>query len=74
MPDIKRDVVLETDASTVALGVFLKKKFNDTKLEHSVAFFSRAFTKTELNYCAYKLEMYSVVRTVKNLRVFLLGR
>lgn len=73
LPDIHRDFILETDASTIAVGAVLKQMFNDTKLEHPVAFFSRSLTKTERNYCAYELEMFAVVRAVENFRVFLLG-
>ena len=74
LPDPDRSFVLETDASTVAVGAVLKQHFDSFGSEYPVAFFSRALTATERNYSAYELEMYAVVRAVERFRVYLLGR
>ena len=58
----------------MALGVVLKQRSFETGLEHSVGFFRFALTKFEPHYGAYELVMYSVVRAVENLQMFLLGR
>ena len=39
LPDPERDIILETDGSTVAVGALLKQKFEDTNLEHPVGYF-----------------------------------
>lgn len=39
LPNIYRDFILETNASTIAVGADLKQMFSDTKLGHPIAFF-----------------------------------
>ena len=39
-PDPTRDFIWEIDGSAVALGAVLKQRFDDTRLEHPVGFFS----------------------------------
>jgi len=73
LSDPQLSFILETDASTVAVGAVLKQKFLDTNLEHPVAFFSRALSGSERNYSVYELEMYAVVRAVEHFRIYLLG-
>jgi len=74
LPNPQEPFILETDASTVAVGAVLKQLFEDTKLEHPVGFFSRALTGSERNYSVYELEMYAIVRSVEWFRIYLLGR
>ena len=74
MPNVDHSFILETDASHIAVGAVLKQFFEDTGLEHPVAFFSRALSGSERNYGAYELEMYAVVRAVEHFRIFLLGK
>lgn len=45
--DPQRDFILETDASTVALGAVLKQEFTKTRFEHPVGLFSRGLTDNE---------------------------
>ena len=52
----------------------LKQKFDDTGLEHSVGFFSRALSGSERNYAAYEVKLYAVVRAVEHVRMFQLGK
>jgi hypothetical protein len=73
LPDPQLSFILETDASTVAVGAVLKQKFANTGLEHPVAFFSRSLSGSERNYSVYKLEMYAVVRATEHFRIYLLG-
>ena len=74
LPDPDRSFILETNASRVAIGAVLKQKFEDTNLEHPVRYFSKSLASSVRNYAAYELELYAVVRAVKNFRMFLLGR
>jgi len=74
LPNPQEPFILETDASTVAVGAVLKQLFEDIKLEHPVGFFSRALTGSERNYSVYELEMYAIVRSVEWFRIYLLGR
>ena len=55
--DINREFILETEISKVAVEAVLKQRFDDTKLEHPVGFFSRALSGSERNFAAYELEM-----------------
>lgn len=68
----KQDFNLETDESTIAVGAVIKQMFKKLKLEHPVAIFSRSLKK-EWNYCAYEVEMYAVVQSVRNIIVILFG-
>lgn len=70
LPDPQRDFILETTSGCAILGCVLKQKFEDTSLKQSVGSFSRALTKSELNYAVYNLELYAVVRVVENFCVY----
>ena len=74
MPDLTRDLILETDQSRTAFGAVLKQRFDDTEFEHPITYFSRLVTGSKQNYVAYELEMYAVVRAVDHFRMFLLEK
>lgn len=74
LSDVKRNFILEMDASSVAIGAVLEQQLTDTHLEHSVRSFSFEPNQSEQNYCAYELEMFAVVKAVKNYRIYLLGK
>ena len=74
LPYLERPFILKTDGSCVAKRAVLKQRFDDTGLDHTVGFFSRALTCSERNYAAYYVELYAVVRAVEHFRMFLLGK
>lgn len=49
LTDVQRNFILETEASTVAVGTVYKHQFSDTKLENSVAFFGRVLSQSKQN-------------------------
>lgn len=67
LPNLELDLILETDASVVAVGAVLKQYLGDMELEHLVSFFSGALTTTERNYSVYELDNIAVVQTVEHL-------
>ena len=51
----------------------LKKRFDDTGLDHSVVFFSKALTGSGRNYAPYEVKLYAVVSAVEHFRMILIG-
>ena len=66
--------ILQTDASSVAIGAVLLQFFADANRELPVAFYSRALSQTERRYSTYEKEMLAVVKATEHFRVYLLGR
>jgi hypothetical protein len=63
---------IETDASVFALGAILSQKGADSHW-HPVAFHSRKFKGTELNYSTHDQELLAIVEACKIWRHFLHG-
>ena len=57
-PDFTKSFELHTDASTKALGAVLCQEQNGKK--HVISYASRALTKSERNYSAFKLEFLAL--------------
>lgn len=72
--DAQRDFILETVATTMALGAVLNHAFPDTYLKHPVGVLCQGLTDTERDHSVYKLEMCGVVLSAERFRVYLLGR
>ena len=70
LPNAKQPFVLETDASSVAVGAVLKQ--SDGTQEYPVSFFSATLTKTERNYSAYERELLALVRATAHFGIYLL--
>lgn len=66
--DDKKDIVIQTDASSTGLGCCLMQ---DNK---PVAFASRSLTITEQNYAQIEKELLSVVFATKKFHYFIYGR
>jgi len=60
-----RPVILETDASDCAIGAVLSQRGNDNRL-HPVAFHSRKFQPTEINYDIHDKELLAIVDAFKH--------
>ena len=66
------EFILDTDASDVGMGGVLSQ-IQDGK-EVVISYGSKAFSKTERNYCITRRELKSVVQFTDQFRHFLLGR
>ena len=64
--------VVETDASSVAIGSVLVQKKEDGKV-HPIQYASRTMTAPERNYSACEREALAVIIALKNFRVYLLS-
>ena len=71
IPDPNSPFILETDASSVAIGAVLKQ--TDKEGEYPVSFYSQGLTKPEKNYSTYERELYAIVKACESFKVFLLG-
>jgi hypothetical protein len=72
MPTDAGQLVLDTDASDVAIGAVLSQK--QEGVERVIAYASRSLDKRERNYCVTRKELLAVVHFMKYFRQYLLGR
>lgn len=70
--DPARPYIMETDASDYALGAVLSQTADDGLL-HPVAFYSRKFTPSEINYDVHDKELLAIVTAFKEWRRYLEG-
>ena len=71
-PNTEDPFILDTDASDVAMGAVLSQV--QESQERVVAYGSKTFSKSEINYCVTRKELCSVVHFVKHFRHYLLGQ
>ena len=71
-PDFQKPFFLESDASDFALGAVLSQLSEDGRL-HPVAFHSRKFMTTEINYEIHNKELLAIVDSFQEWRHFLEG-
>jgi hypothetical protein len=64
--------ILEADASDFAMGAVLSQPGQDNQL-HPVAFYSRKFTASEINYETHDKELLAIVESFRQWRHFLEG-
>ena len=62
-------IVVKTDVSDFALGVYLVQKYPDKW--HLVVYYSCKMTPPELNYNIYNKELLGIVAVLKEWRAFL---
>jgi hypothetical protein len=70
IPD--RPIIIETDASNYALAAILSIELEDGEI-HPVAFHSRKFNPTELNYDVHDKELYAIYEAFRIWRHYLEG-
>jgi len=70
-PDFDKPFVLVCDASAIAVGAILSQVHDG--VECPVAYFSSKLQQAETKYAAGELEIYSIVRAIKNFRPYLEG-
>jgi hypothetical protein len=63
---------LETDASNTSMGAVLSQ-IQDGK-EKVIAYYSKAFSRTERKYCVIRRELLAVVASIKHFHHYLYGR
>ena len=69
MPDFSKPFILQTDASSVALGAVLSQVVDGAR--QPVAFISRTLTQQERKSSVYELECLAVVYALDKFRRFL---
>ena len=72
-PDMDKDFIVITDASSTAIGGILAQK-DDEGNEKMIYAFSKAMDKAQLNYSVTDKELLALVKTVEHFRHYLLGR
>lgn len=70
-PDAQQPFIVDTDASNVGVGAVLSQRVGDG--EQVVAYFSRALSKTEKNYCVTRRELLAVILALRQFRPYLHG-
>ena len=71
-PDPDGHFILDTDASAYGIGAVLSQIQNGE--ERVVAYFSRALSRPERQYCVTRRELLAVVRSVQHFHPYLYGR
>lgn len=67
-PDFKKDFVITTDASDIALGAVISQD------GHPIAYASRTLSKTEQNYNTTEKELLGILWAVTQFRPYIYGR
>ena len=69
-PDWRREFVLQTDASSIAVGGVLAQRDSDGKL-HPIAYFSSGLTDRQKKYSAGELECWGVMAATRKFSKYL---
>uniref|UniRef100_A0A1I7W8B2 RNA-directed DNA polymerase n=1 Tax=Heterorhabditis bacteriophora TaxID=37862 RepID=A0A1I7W8B2_HETBA len=72
-PIPKRPFIIESDASTIAIGAILLQSTSDEEPEHPIAFASRKLVKAERNYPPIEIEALALTFAVHQFRTYILG-
>ena len=64
--------ILDTDASNVGIGAVLSQEIDGQEVP--VAYYSKALTKPERNYCVTRREMLALVSALKHFHKYLYGQ
>jgi hypothetical protein len=65
--DPRKPFQVETDASDFAISAILSQA-DDTNIMHPVAYYSRKFTATEINYPIYDKELAAIIAAFEEWR------
>lgn len=71
-PCMEKEFILDTDASGTGVGAVLSQ-IQDNGKEHVIAYFSKALSKTERQYCVTRRELLAIVFAVKHFHHYLYG-
>jgi hypothetical protein len=72
-PDLNKDFILITDASSIAIGAVLTQKDSRDK-EQMIAAYSYKLNSAECNYSTTDKELLAVVKGIEHFRHYLAGR
>jgi hypothetical protein len=70
-PVYDREMILETDASGIAVSAILSQR-DDEGTAHPIAYASRKLQERETKYCASELEMLAIIFGLQKFKVYLL--
>jgi hypothetical protein len=70
--DPSKPIFIDCDASGIAVGSILSQPDENGNL-HPVEYFSRCLNSAEREYCATRLELYSILLALRHWRSFILG-
>lgn len=71
-PNRDGQFIVDTDASNSAIGGVLSQKQGDQEVV--IAYFSKALSRPEANYCVTRRELLAVVKTLRHFKKYLIGR
>ncbi len=71
MFDTTKLVQIETDASDLAIGVYLIQEYEGKR--YPIAYYSKKITLLEQNYDIYNKELLTIVAALKHWRVYVEG-
>ncbi|KJE93004.1 hypothetical protein CAOG_08740 [Capsaspora owczarzaki ATCC 30864] len=72
-PDTSRPFEIFSDASDLALGGVLMQRSESGDGLHPVAYYSRVFTKPEINYSVYDKELLAILECLREWRHYVCG-
>ena len=64
MFDTRKPIILETDASDLAIGACLTQEHDEKG--HPIAYYSRKITQAEQNYDIHNKELLAIVASVQH--------
>jgi hypothetical protein len=70
--DPSKPIFIDCDASQVAVGSILSQPDENGNM-HPIEYFSRCLNRAEREYCATRLELYSILLALRHWRSFILG-
>ena len=71
-PESEGELILDSDVSGIGMGAVLSQMQNGT--EKVIAYYSKAFTHPERQYCVTRRELLAIVSAVNQFHVYLYGR
>ena len=72
LPKDSSDFIIDTDPSEAAVGAVLSQMQEGE--ERPMVYFSRLYSRTEMNYCITRKELLAVVEALRQFRPYVLGR
>lgn len=73
LPNVNKEFIIHTDASSFAIGSVLSQIGEDNEL-HPIGYASRRLKEPEVNYSVYDKELLGIVWGINNFRHYLFGR
>ena len=73
IPDLDKEFILITDASSIAIGAVLAQYNNMGELK-MISAFSKKLDKAQTNYSVTDKELLGLVKSIEHFRHYLLGR